>query len=235
MRNTILLSSVLILSACHSESDNQKILKSQVYESIDSTRTLGTALDNRQRCTSVDWKDNIDDKGRQTVIYTCSMKSDESEQVWTQHMEHYINSHELSLKDEKYRADVYTQKCKQQYPDRDCTPSWIAGMQIPKIEQSIEEVRKIVHTKISDVKNVYVWSIVPGSEQPVTLLSMRYEYKFSDGKAQSIYWSGRAVDAIRDDIYRDHFTLANALAQKAINDTECHIYKNGERCNKALQ
>ncbi|NTZ39814.1 hypothetical protein EXW94_19335 [Enterobacter sp. JMULE2] len=234
MRKTALIFSLLILSACHSESDNQKILKSQVYESIDSTRTLGAALDNRQRCTSVDWQDSVDDKGRQTVIYTCSMKGDESEQVWTQHMEYYINSNELSLKNEKYRADVYTQKCKQQYPDRDCTPSWIAGLQIPKIEQSIEQVKKIVHTKINDVKNIYIWSVVPGNEQPVTLLSMRYEYTFSDGKTHSIFWRGRAIDAIRDDIYRDRFTLANTLAQKEINNTECRVYKNNERCNNSL-
>ncbi|MCS2153248.1 hypothetical protein MUU49_11800 [Scandinavium goeteborgense] len=232
MHKWALVFSIFALSACHSESDNQKILKNQVYENIDSTRTLGAAMDNRQRCSSVNWEDNIDDKGRNTVVYTCLMKGGESERLWTQYIKHYISSHEGSLKNEELRAETYSKQCRQEYHDRDCTPPWIAGLQLPESRKALDDIQTIIHEDISTVKNTYIWSITPNSETPVSLLSMKYEYTFKNGKVSDIYWTGNANNIIRDDIYNDSFNPISSIAQKEISKINCKNYRTPSRCRQ---
>lgn len=65
-----------ILSGC-GESEQVKKVKSFVYDAIDSSITVGNALDNRPICKSTDWKAFKGDRNRDIVEYRCHLKLEE--------------------------------------------------------------------------------------------------------------------------------------------------------------
>lgn len=60
----------LSVSAC-GDSDDMKKVKEHVIESIDSTRTLGTAMEKRTDCQNPQWSEEEDPSGRNLITFTC--------------------------------------------------------------------------------------------------------------------------------------------------------------------
>jgi|SRR5690554_6916735 len=67
---------LFLISACGDSSDIKKV-KNHIFENIDSSRTLGTALENRSYCKKPIWKEKVDDSGRKLVIFSCKINPDE--------------------------------------------------------------------------------------------------------------------------------------------------------------
>ncbi|MDU3160329.1 MAG: hypothetical protein E7B34_32625, partial [Hafnia alvei] len=103
--------SIFIVAGCDnvSASDNQEIIKSQVLSNIDSTRTLGAALEHRQRCESFQWEDGADEQGRLTVTYTCDMSVSATNDIWKREMTRFANGYASLIESAKRSIDQYNE------------------------------------------------------------------------------------------------------------------------------
>ncbi|OCG46496.1 hypothetical protein A9G35_05110 [Gilliamella sp. Choc5-1] len=79
MKKITIVLSVLILTAC-GDSSQVKQVKDYVYDNIDSTLTVGNALDNRNICNKTKWDSYKDERDRNIVEYTCEFKKDHPNQ-----------------------------------------------------------------------------------------------------------------------------------------------------------
>jgi hypothetical protein len=79
MKKITIVLSVLILTAC-GDSSQVKQVKDYVYDNIDSTLTVGNALDNRNICNKTKWDSYKDEQDRNIVEYTCEFKKDRPNQ-----------------------------------------------------------------------------------------------------------------------------------------------------------
>lgn len=79
MKKITIILSVLTLTAC-GDSSQVKQVKDYVYDNIDSTLTVGNALDNRNICNKMKWDSYKDERDRNIVEYTCEFKKDRPNQ-----------------------------------------------------------------------------------------------------------------------------------------------------------
>ncbi|MFQ0994288.1 hypothetical protein ACGH6Q_04550 [Gilliamella sp. BG2] len=79
MKKITIVLSVLILTAC-GDSSQVKQVKDYVYDNVDSTLTVGNALDNRNICNKTKWDSYKDERDRNIVEYTCEFKKDRPNQ-----------------------------------------------------------------------------------------------------------------------------------------------------------
>lgn len=197
--------SIFIVAGCDnvSASDNQEIIKSQVLSNIDSTRTLGTALEHRQRCESFQWEDGSDTQGRKIVTYTCTMSPDSSMQIWKTKLDKIIDDTSGVVKNIQDGIERSVEFCKRNnYESYDCKrPDRYDSAKKTMSEHKIklDSLNRFKNIKVTDVKQVITWSVIPGYEQPIQMISATYNYKFNDGNE----YNANQTYAILIDIYRD--------------------------------
>lgn len=77
MRSYIKPSSFLLaclaLAAC-GETDDMEKVKGHIFEIIDNSRTLGTAMEKRSACSKFKWSEQEDASGRNLVTFECEIK-----------------------------------------------------------------------------------------------------------------------------------------------------------------
>lgn len=197
--------STLFIAGCDnvSASDNQQIVKSQIISNIDSTRTLGTALEHRNHCQSFKWEDEDDTQGRHIVKYTCIMSPDSSMEIWNTKLDKVIDDTSAVVKNIQIGMENSQEFCKKiNYESYDCKRPERYNSAKQSIVQNkirLDSLNKLKSVKVTGVEQVITWSVMPSYEQPVQLLSAIYYYKFNDGDE----YNANQSHSILTDIYRD--------------------------------
>ncbi|QIF17607.1 hypothetical protein [Escherichia coli] len=192
--------SIFILTGCDnvSASDNQEIIKSQVLSNIDSTRTLGTALEHRQRCESFKWEDGTDEQGRQTVTYTCDMSASATNSIWKREMTRFANGYASLIESAKRSIDQYNEACVANGSDPYCFKKEPDNS---KLKEGLSAAKKLAENEIIRVKQIIIWSVLPDTEQSVQLLSAKYYFDFTN---DSQSWASQQGDNLLKDIYNNN-------------------------------
>ncbi|CNH05700.1 Uncharacterised protein [Yersinia kristensenii] len=192
--------SIFIVAGCDnvSASDNQEIIKSQVLSNIDSTRTLGTALEHRQRCESFKWEDGADEQGRQTVTYTCDMSASATNDIWKREMTQFADGYATLIESAKRSTDQYNEACVANGSDPYCFKK---EPDTSKLKEGLRAAKKLAGNQIIKVKQVIIWSVLPGAEQSVQLLSAKYYFDFNN---ESQSWTSQQGDNLLKDIYSNN-------------------------------
>lgn len=191
---------IFILAGCDnvSASDNQEIIKSQVLSNIDSTRTLGAALEHRQRCESFKWEDGADEQGRQTITYTCDMSASATNAIWKREMTRFANGYASLIESAKRSIDQYNETCVANGSDPYCFKKEPDNS---KLKEGLSAAKKLAGNEIINVKQVIIWSVLPGTEHPVQLLSAKYYFDFNN---DSQSWASQQGDNLLKDIYNNN-------------------------------
>ncbi|EGA2503257.1 hypothetical protein H5J46_003377 [Escherichia coli] len=192
--------SIFILAGCDnvSASDNQEIIKSQVLSNIDSTRTLGTALEHRQRCESFKWEDGADEQGRQTVTYTCDMSASATNSIWKREMTRFANGYASLIESAKRSIDQYNEACVANGSGPYCFKKEADNS---KLKEGLSAAKKLAENETIKVKQVIIWSVLPDTERSVQLLSAKYYFDFNNGSPS---WASQQGDNLLKDIYNNN-------------------------------
>lgn len=197
--------STLFVAGCDnvSASDNQQIVKSQIISNIDSTRTLGTALEHRNHCQLFKWEDADDTQGRHIVKYTCIMSTDSTMEIWNTKLDKVIDDTSAVVKNIQIGIEHSQEFCKKiDYESYDCKrPERYNSAKQSMDEHKIrlDSLNKLKSIKVTGVEQIITWSVMPDYEQPAQLLSAIYHYELNDGNE----YNASQSYAILTDIYRD--------------------------------
>ncbi|MGV7960108.1 hypothetical protein QPK13_02970 [Photorhabdus tasmaniensis] len=87
----------------------------------------------------------------------------------------------------------------------------------------LDSLNKYKGTKITNVKQIITWSVMPGYEQPIQMLSTIYNYKLNDGNE----YNANQTYSILIDVYRDtdYGNPVGSVLSRYINKAECDAGK----------
>ncbi|MBN3063649.1 hypothetical protein H5A21_06015 [Pectobacterium aquaticum] len=149
---------------------NIDLVKNQVIESIDATRTLGSALKHSRHCDSFKWDEGTDSDGRNVVMHTCQLKSEEQNQIFKSGLTFQINQINEDLRLTNGRAMSQTEA--------------------DKGNARIENANRLRLITLTDATQTITWAIVPSVNVPVIILSENYSFKFSNGESYKFSTNG---------------------------------------------
>lgn len=212
----LLCISFFLLSGC-GESESISLLKGQVINQLDPTRTLGNALENRPRCSSYSWSENTDSAGRNVATYTCKMKPENSNSILQA-------SFDQMIKDTKSAISTYNWQLERLEKSPLCTSNdtyntkACDGQKSGKLEQitvsenGIKRFQNLKDNEISAVSQVISWSILKKDPFSAVMLSAKYVVKMDDGAVHDLDQASETLS----DVYvgDERFNPVRSLARR---------------------
>lgn len=192
----VLLLTPLLLAAC-GESDDVAVIKNQVINELDPSRTLGNALEYRDRCSSYGWEESTDSAGRNVVTYTCQMKAKNSNVILQSSFDQMIDSTESSISTYKTLIAMAAKAAPCIYDDeysvRACELMRNGKLkEIAASEEGIKRFEALKDNDIDKVTQVISWSVVRNTPPSAVMLSAKYIITMDDGKVHELK-QGREV------------------------------------------
>ena len=203
--NKIFLISLLLYPIGNAMAKNVDLVKNQVVESIDATRTLGSALEHRQRCTSFKWDEGTDSDGRNIVTYTCQMDPAESNIIWQATMDEHLKTINGYLASAQSKVDN-VDKSRECVDPIDTSGKTCANMkkgfkaELLRTQSFANRAKNMKAITITKVKQTLVWAIVPSVSGPIQLLNATYHFDLNTGDA---FDQGQGDHAMPDVYYNN--------------------------------
>ncbi|AZP43905.1 hypothetical protein EJP81_19430 [Rahnella aquatilis] len=203
--NKLFLISLLLLPIGNAMANNVDLVKNQVVESIDATRTLGSALEHRQRCTSFKWDEGTDSDGRNIVTYTCQMDPAESIIIWQATMDEHLKTINGYLTSAQSKVDN-VDKSRECVDPIDTSGKTCANMkkgfkaELLRTQSFANRAKNMKAITITKVKQTLVWAIVPSVSGPIQLLNATYHFDLNTGDA---FDQGQGDHAMPDVYYNN--------------------------------
>ncbi|EPH2850712.1 hypothetical protein P5G64_11390 [Serratia nevei] len=210
-------------------SEHQQIIKDQILTDLDSSRTLGMALEHRQRCKSFRWEDETDQQGRQLVKYTCDMDISESNNLWKGGFEKYIKDVTFFLRGEKAYIEEKQGSCQSEINPSYCMENIAYKKKaIISANKTVELASELNNVSVTQTKQIITWSVLKGAEYPVTLLSSVYKYKLSSGEEYDV----NQTKGVMNDVYGNSNTLnpMPVLVRQKLNKLRCDADNKSGYC-----
>ncbi|MGU3309977.1 hypothetical protein ACLBW8_27375 [Pseudomonas sp. M5A4_2d] len=195
----VLLLLPFLLVACGGESQNIGIVKNQVIKDLDPSRTLGAALEHRERCSSYEWSESVDAGGRQVVTYKCQLRPSASNDVLQASYSRIATDIESAISTYHQLIDLQKKTPPCTFED-DSSVSACDVMkqgklkQIAASEQGLERLGKIRRNDIDSLQQLISWGVI-GNPAAVVLLSAKYQIKMDDNQ---VYTLGQGREAMLD-------------------------------------
>ncbi|OSR64842.1 MULTISPECIES: hypothetical protein [Pseudomonas] len=184
MKRLLLLAPIL-LAAC-GESETVSVIKTQVINQLDPTRTLGNALDKRERCSSIKWDESTDGAGRNVVTYTCKMRAEGSNTILQSSFDKMIHDTRSAISTYKYQNEMALKAmpciADDQYSVRTCESIKNGKLHaIAVSEDGIKKYEDLKDNEIDEVTQIISWSVIKNTPPSAVMLSAKYVVKMDDG------------------------------------------------------
>ncbi|MCO7057164.1 hypothetical protein ACUZXZ_08360 [Pseudomonas juntendi] len=187
MKKLTILASLLLVGC--GESDHVSFIKKQVLSEIDPSRTLGNALENRDRCTSYKWSESTDSAGRNVVTYVCKMDAGVSDAILQKGFDKIIDDAKSEIKEYKRKvsfADNFQpciHKDADQYYEKACENVKNGYLKSASLlESRIPEIEDFKDNEISEVQQIIDWSVIDNTPPSAVMLSAKYVITMDDGQ-----------------------------------------------------
>jgi hypothetical protein len=240
MKNKVILSAIASVAVIGSfyalagadsteSSEYQKVIKGQVLADLDSSRTLGMALEHRQRCKSFSWKDETDQQGRLIVKYTCDMDLAESNNLWKDGFEKYIKDVNFFVRGEKAYIEEKQGSCQNEINPSYCLDNVAYKKKaIVSANKTVDLASELRDVSVTETKQIITWSVLKGAEYPITLLSSVYKYKLSSGEEYDV----NQTKGVMNDVYGNSNSLnpMPILVRQKLNKLRCEVNKSSGYC-----
>ncbi|WP_151254171.1 hypothetical protein [Serratia plymuthica] len=178
---------------------------------------------------SFSWKDETDQQGRPLVKYTCDMDIAESNNLWKDGFEKYIEAVNLFLRGEKEYIEEKQGSCQNEINPTYC----LKNIAYKKKEiVSANKTKKLAYelsgVTITETQRIITWSVLEGAEYPITLLSSVYKYKFSSGEEYDV----NQMKGVMNDVCGNSNLLnpMPVLVRQKINRLRCDVDKKNGYC-----
>ncbi|MGE8099518.1 hypothetical protein [Pseudomonas fluorescens] len=186
----LLLLVPLFLVAC-GESETVSVIKNQVINQLDPTRTLGNALEKRDRCSSYKWDEGTDAAGRNVVTYTCYMRPEGSNSILQSSFDQMISGTKSSISTYEQQIQMLAKSSPcisdDEYSIRACENMKNGKLHaIAVSEDGIKRFEAFKKNEIDEVTQIISWSVIKNTPPSAVMLSAKYVVKMDDGTMHEI-------------------------------------------------
>jgi len=214
----LLLLAPFFLVAC-GESETVSVIKSQVINQLDPTRTLGNALEKRGRCLSYKWEESTDAAGRNVVTYTCYMRSEGSNSILQSSFDQMIEGTRSAISTYEQQIQMFAKSSlcisDDEYSVRACENMKSGKLHaIAVSEKGIKRFEAFKENETDEVAQVIAWSVIKNTPPSAVMLSSTYVVKMEDGTVHEIAQGREALSDlyVNDESFNPVKNLARQLA-----------------------